>query len=510
MGVLSNNILTIIEPTIELDAFEIPDIESGNIDGDNASDRNKKGPNVSKIAGGNFPSVRINEYDFNQNDILFFNLIIGESFLPELRVSVEDSKGVFSLSQYPKDGDVLSLYIRSTDEEVYKPIRMDFDIINVDAPPVNNQSQAAPPDNDVDPAVDPIIFTFECRVKIPGLFKEVCQSYNNDTSFNHLLNVADELNIGFASNITDTSDEMNRIIAYDTLYRFINNTTKTSYKTDNHFFTSYIDPYYYLNFVDVNNQLKYDNQLEETLVSLIDSLDELGTDTDVETIGEGKLFLTNLDKGVTGTSRYINAYSLQGSPAEVTLQNGYKRVLQYYDSNDKEYRQFDINPLISENLPDDLYPLRGRQDEQRFKEEIKYKYMGKQSSNTHENYHFAKLHNRQNIVELNKMYMRVELETANMSLYTMQKIPLIIYETNEKRINALNQREDKNRDNGTPRANDVSDIADNNTVNYGAPKLNQFLTGTYVIGSIEYIYTRGMSSIKQNLKMLRREWPQRI
>jgi hypothetical protein len=250
--------------------------------------------------------------------------------------------------------------------------------------------------------------------------------------------------------------------------------------------------------------------MEDTLVSLVSSLNQTRNFTDVETIGEGKLFLTNLEKGSIGTTRYITAYSLQNNAAEVTLTNGYKRIIQYYDDTDREYRKFDINPLISENLPEDLYPLRGRSDENRFKEEIKYKYAGKQSSNTHENYYFAQLHNHQNAVELNKLYMNVELEKANMGLYNMQKIPILIYETSEKRINVLSQREDKNRDEGNPRQDDKSDIADSNGLQYGAPKLNQFLTGTYMIGQIEYIYTRGAPAISQRLKLLRREWPQVI
>lgn len=511
MGVLTNNILTIIEPTIELDTFDIPDIESGNQSGSTTNDRNKSNnPNASRVAGGNYPAIRINEYDFNHNDIVFFNLDIGGSFLPELRVSVEDSKGVFNLSQYPKDGDTLSLYIRSADEEVYKSIRMDFDILNVDAPPVSDQSQSAPADNESDPTIDPVVFSFECRVKIPGIFKEVCKSYGSNTLFNHLIDVADELKIGFASNVEDTDDEMSRIIAYDTIFKFITNNTKTSYKSDNHFFMSFIDAYYYLNFVDINNQLKYDNNMEETLVSLTDSLNDQSKYTDAETIGEGKLFLSNLQKGLQGTTRYVGAHSLQNNAAEVTLQNGYKKVLQYYDVNDTLYRQFDINPLISEDLPADLYPLRGRSDENRFKEEIKFKYLGKQSSNTHENYLFAQLHNHQNMMELDKLYMTVELETANMALYTMQKIPILIYETSEKRVNALNQREEKNRDSGQPRSNDLSDVGDTEGLAYGSPKLNQFLTGTYVIGQIEYIYSRGNASIKQKLKLFRREWPQVI
>lgn len=503
MSVISNNILTITEPTIELDPFDIVDIESG-------KDPWKNNTKASKVTGGLYPAIRINEYDFQQNDVRFFNLTIG-NFLPELRVAVTDSKGVFNLGSYPKDGDVLMLYIRSADEEVYKPIRMDFDIINVEAPPVSNVSQGAPRTNESNPSLTPVTYTFECRVKVPDLFTEKCKGYDENTWFNHLEEISTELKIGFASNVEDTSDSMSRICAYDTNAKFIIDHTKTSYKSDNHFFTSYIDPYYYMNLVDINNQLQYDPNLEDSLVSLMNDLSEMAG-RDEPAIADTKLYLTNLEKGATGTDKYIEAYALINNAAEVTLLNGYKRTIQYYDDSDKEYRQFKIDPLTSENLPLDLHPLRGRMDEDRYKSEVKYKYLGNQSSivsngNTHENFLYTQIHNYQNQRELDKLFLIVELQKANMSLYCWQKIPIIIYETDAKRTEILKKREENQKDIGAEPAVKQGDDGDSPKEMYGAPKVNEFLTGIYAIGQIEYTYSRGFAGIKQKLRLVRREWP---
>lgn len=508
MSVISNNILTVTEPTIELDTFDIPDIESGNEGG--STDSNKKRDKLSKIAGGLYPAIRINEYDFNQNDIRFFNLTIGD-FLPELRVSVTDSRGVFNLSSYPKDGDVLMLYIRSSDEEVYKPIRMDFDIINVDAPPVSNSSQGAPAENQSNPALKPVTYTFECRVKIPGMFTEECKGYDNMSWFDTLLEISESLKIGFASNVDDTSDNMSRICAYDTNRKFILDHTASCYKSDNHFFTTYIDPYYYINLVDINNQMQYDDNLEESLVSLLNDLTDTKNNNE-PAIAESKLFLSNLEKGLMGTDKYIHAYSLENNAAEVTLLNGYKRTVQYYDDSDKVYRQFKIDPLTSDNLPDNLHPLRGRNDEDRYKKEVKYKYLGNQSSvesdgNTHENFLYSQVHNFQNQRELDKLYLVAELPKANMGLYCWQKVPIIIYETDAKRTSAMKKKEENQEDlSGQPSVKQGED-GDSTTEMYGSPKINEFLTGVYAISRIEYTYNRGSSAIKQKLRLVRREWP---
>jgi hypothetical protein len=50
MGAIANNILTVTEPTIKLEKFEIIDIESGAED-DKSSDK------MSKFTGDQFPAI---------------------------------------------------------------------------------------------------------------------------------------------------------------------------------------------------------------------------------------------------------------------------------------------------------------------------------------------------------------------------------------------------------------------------------------------------------------------
>jgi hypothetical protein len=55
-----------------------------------------------------------------------------------------------------------------------------------------------------------------------------------------------------------------------------------------------------------------------------------------------------------------------------------------------------------------------------------------------------------------------------------------------------------------------SEKSDNITDQYGAPQLDKYLTGIYVIAGIEYEYKTGYKAIKQKLKLYRREWPNPI
>ncbi len=511
MGAVTRNILTITEPTIKVDPFDIPDIESGQGNGNN----DKKSANkdkLSKHAGDLSPAIRINEYDFGGEQILAFHLTI-DSFLPSLTVTVSDSKGVFSKSQYPKDGDVLMLFIRSKDEEIFKPIRMDFDIINVDAPPVSNTGQSMESPTEGGKTNEEVTYTFECKAKIPDLLAEECFGYPEDTSFNHFEKVATEMKIGFASNVTDTDDKMPRLCPYDTRMKFIRDYTESAYLDDDSFFTSYIDLYYYLNLVNINDQLKYDEEMEETIVSTLKDQTKRKNDSEENNGTSGKLYLTNLEKGNTGTNRYINAYSMVNSAGLITLKNGYARTIQYYDDDTREYTSFKIEPSITENLPEDLIPLRGRNDEDRYKTQVKYKYLGRQSGvenegNSHTNYQYARINNYQNNQDIYKMYLTVEIQNANMALYRFQKVPLLMYETDQKKSKIDEMREQQAADGGAQRADkDKLEKGNSKTNNSNMPTVNKYLTGVYVIGKIEYSYSSNDQGIKQTLTMLRREWP---
>ncbi len=65
MSATEFNILTITEPAIELEPFEIADSESDPGDGEGP----KNLPESSTFMGDTYPAIRVNSYDFNKDDI---------------------------------------------------------------------------------------------------------------------------------------------------------------------------------------------------------------------------------------------------------------------------------------------------------------------------------------------------------------------------------------------------------------------------------------------------------
>ena len=117
---------------------------------------------------------------------------------------------------------------------------------------------------------------------------------------------------------------------------------------------------------------------------------------------------------------------------------------------------------------------------------------------------YSVVQNYQNNQEIHKMGMTIELDTINPALLRYTRIYCYIVEYADAIKEALTGggegEEGANPDEAT-RKTTAEEDAEPEYV------LNEFLTGFYVIGGIEYIY-RGPGPLRMKLHLLRREfWP---
>ncbi len=124
-SIVERNILTVIEPAIELDPMEILDVESDSTNSDDGTIKEK----LSKFSQV-VPDIRINGYDVQMDRLNLFTLK-NDAFYPTIKIQFADVDGFFTSRFYPKDGDLIQLNIRSQgDETTFKPIRIDFTIVD--------------------------------------------------------------------------------------------------------------------------------------------------------------------------------------------------------------------------------------------------------------------------------------------------------------------------------------------------------------------------------------------
>jgi hypothetical protein len=317
-------------------------------------------------------------------------------------------------------------------------------------------------------------------------------------------------------------------------------TVGSAYKDEDSFFDWYIDPYYYLCLVNVNKQFSLEDKTEE--VNISDAFPMSGMmgqkDKDDPDQQKGSLVLTNLNN-MSGKNVFIEAYSFENNSGSVWLNNGYKRFAQWLNIEEEsiEYQQAFVDPFTTPGAEDNFRLLKGRKADgppnfpkPLYLNESRYKWMGKQGGlsfggNVHDNYCYAQVLNHQNLQELKKTRLIVDLEGMNHYLYKYQRIPVMIYDSSvnqnagnmQTRDTALGE-EGKPNDpttatgmfagagNSTSEQKDTPDATNKKQPEVQDQVKNEFLSGYYVIADMKFKYTLG-EGVKQRLTLIRREWP---
>ncbi len=490
-SIVERNILTIIEPAIELDPLEIFDVESGS-DNSMGAEMKEKPSKVSSY----IPLVRVNNYELQGDRLNFFSLK-NDGFYPTCKIIFEDVDGFFTARFYPKDGDIIQVNIRSQgDETTFKPIRIDFTIVDI-KPIGGGGGQEANK------------YMVLGRMFVPNLFTENVEYEEDVTSFDALLNIAEKLKLGYASNIEETADQMTWTNPNDTTETWIQDIVANSYLNDETFFTAYIDPYYYLTLVDVNRFFSQEGAIEASQTfsqNAGDNFSAEGADGQEDNFPN---YLSNMIQ-MQGGARYISKHQMVNKSGEISKANGYKRYTQYWDLNAKEWVSEFVDPLTN-NTPGMIPATKGRiidgEVEGPRNDQVKYKYLGTQGDNVHPEFQYSTVLNYQNITEINKIGMVIDLDTVNPALVRYSRIYVQILEYGSPVQNTLLNPSNRELEGEQTPQTRSSDETGNDAQTSGNQNgvVNEYLTGFYVIAGVEWILTKP-GVLRMRLKLQRREF----
>jgi len=470
---LERKIQKITVPTIAID-------EMGMINQDDPNNPLFSTDQKTKQSGSLYPLIQINNYKFTENELMSFSLDLTE-FIPIVNVVVGCHDGVFLSKNYPKDGDPLSVFIRSRIDE-FNPIRCDFEIENIASYP------------SADSSGNKAMYSITASLRVPSLHAEFCKAFKDQNSWDALLSVASDMKLGFASNETITNDKMTWLCAFDSYKKFTTDITKASYKDDDSFFTTWIDHYYILNFVNVNNQFGEEFEIDEAY-EVLNAQKDFNKGQELEKF-DTKILLSN-HKNLRGHGNWISGYTLLNNCGEVVQANGYRRYVQFYDMGlsgdpNTKYQSYFVEPLSTKGT-DDKILLRGRiKEPEIYKNQNKNKFLGIQISNpvgaVHENYMHAIVNNWQNKQEIEKMILHVTLTKCNFNLYRGQRVPVLL----------LNQD-----GNIRQKITQDPDLADEGV----QMSKDKFLSGYYYIIGMNITWSDEDVNFFQDLYLARREWP---
>jgi hypothetical protein len=453
-----------------------------------------------KYFGLHFPYISINGYNVSRFLDNFF--LDTSGFLPVVNFTFSPSETVFISVNYPKDGDIVSVYLRSPGE-IYQPLRMDFKILSV----LGDVSSKYSP-NGIDSNGRYFKFNIVAECYIPGLYTARIKSFKSQNSSDCLLEVSQDLNLGFSTNERSTVDKMTWLCPNYSYYDFIQEVCNRAYKDDeSSFFDCWIDLYYNLNFVNLGTQFSFDGICKE-IVRIVPGYSSAGTQTDSAFPGTptpdpiNVPLIFNNSTGLGTIPFFINGYTLISYSGANSNAMGYITEIGFYDETSteknpsKKYVKYDIESQTPEDITTGLVLQKGRARDKKYKEEKRREWMGVLNSNpgqkegVHVNYFQAKYQNLINLNDSNKMYLEIELDNYFPGVYKGQVVPVSIYV-----FDGMDMRQQN-----------VGNLANRSSNNDLQPTKDEFLSGNYVIMGIQLNWNKYGGGIKQKLILGRRSW----
>ncbi|MFM2392691.1 MAG: hypothetical protein RLZZ546_673 [Bacteroidota bacterium] len=384
--------------------------------------------------------------------------LTSNEFIPTLQVYFKDETAEMINSGFALDNTVISLYIDSRTKDdsgspALRPIRMDFKISDYNYMEEEN------------------LFYVQGIPDIDGLYVQDIKSYPNKTSFQCLKELCQKIKLGFRSNVADTNDSMTWLNMSLENHAFIKDVTKRVYKGDNSFFTSFVDYYYSLNLVDVEQCMKESIDQQGLLTASDEGIDE----SNAQIVSD--LYIISSKYYNNRYNNLYESYEVLNQSTKVSIANGYKSIVHYYDRTGNweqkagTFLRFNLETntdgkgIVLKSFPNDT------KDDGFFKNNVKRIYLQPLDvDNTHTNFNFAYVLNEYNNNEIDKVKIKVTMRNPNFNFYKYQKI----------KVNVMN-------------------------ISAGQEEIfNERLTGGWLIKEINYYYTPN-EGLKQELEMVKRE-----
>lgn len=472
------------------------------------------GNEVSNEFGLTFPVIRINDVMVPRFNIK--SMIISSSgFVPTISLTIVYDNTTFISKNMPKDGDMVSVYLR-TNTNALSYLRNDFIITSCTVTAKRNNNSTTR-------------IYISGKMFIPELdSSQFCESFIG-TSKDVLKQLATKYKIGFAFNDFDDTNDFQNWIKTEPGTKFIEDIVEHAWKDETSFFKAWIDLYYNLCYVNVNKFLlstENEETVDVTFATNTLAIENLvNNDTGIENAKLSPKVLTNA-MDFKDTPFYIKKWEPVNASSSVSLREGYSTYTytfshnqKYLNSNQTQcFEELHNIPAYDQSKTDSFILLRGRSkyDKNKNPESEKARvnhdfvntyiniewtgveytlheddlktHQNKWTGNVHKNYARAPYHNKQNLKELDKMYITVECDGLNLQIMRGERVPVYIIHNNTLDEGSYNDFSE----NDLPR------------------DVNRFYTGYYIVDDIEIEYhpgSGGTTNYTTSYTLKRREWP---
>lgn len=474
------------------------------------------------------PLVYINDFLIPQTNITNFCLDYS-SFLPQVMVEFVDMTNELLSTNIPKPGSYIKVYIGAYDDIHYRPIRQDFIITNI--------SKTNKTGGDYQNLRNPLKYKITGTLNVPLGFKRGSWSSGNQTACKVISHISQMMGLGFATNFEkdDDKDYKNEINMMKwqndqnkSYFDFIKHVTKHACHSPYTFFTSFIDQYYYLNFVECRRLLSHGGKLENTkqiiYSSIKSNMREKNKSVDENEKKEDFYFISNSEE-YKGWTNYIEEYYELNDGYSV-MSDGYSKYVgcssnwwkELWNKNnikihirpiDNLYRDRNgiIKPLPYKIKKDTYIPLNLIETTNNdYRQQLNsytnptsanslVDFDGEKIDNVHKLYYYAQVQNDFQMKFLKKCGISVRLQNYNPSITKYSRIWVEIYDMH--RNSSVNIRKDDRVDDLSEsivktylkeKNDDIIIFDDERGKDNEYQVFNRSLSGWYVVTEMKILY----------------------
>ena len=475
------------------------------------------------------PVVYVNDFLIPQTNITNFYLDYS-SFMPQVMVEFVDMTNELLSTNIPKPGSYIKVYVGGNgDENYYKPIRQDFIITNI----IKTNKTGG----DYQNLRNPLKYKISGILNVPLGFRKTTWSSSEINARQAMFNMSNLLGLGFATNYNTNStvDVMRWVNTQNKSYcDFLKEISQHSVYSPYTFFTSFIDQYYVLNYIECRRLLSHGGNKTDTpqmiyncILPEIDEKKSKKTDDDLGN-GDQRLsyyFISN-SLEFKGWTNYIEEY-YEINDGYALLSDGYRKTVTYSDKSgfinlfsknynflltpiDNLYR--DVNTknimLLPTNVNYDTYiPLNLRQTTNPAYFESQKIYddpaaaesavdLGEvDTSNNFPLYFYAPLQNEFQMKNLKKCGLCVRLQNYNPSITKFSRIWVDIYDMHRNSTTQIRENprveklpESKAKDYLLKKNRNIIIFDNETTKDTEEQSFNRSLSGWYVVTEMKIIY----------------------
>ena len=394
--------------------------------------------------------------------------ICNDKILPYIDIEFIDTNYVIIDDNFPLDDSVISIFVKPSDDTLM-PIRMDFKIFEFYA---NKDTKGQ----------ETMTFIIKGYINVDDLYLLDFKAYEG-TSYDVIREMCKEYGLGFATNVSSTSDKMTWLNFNEYNLKFINNIILHSYKGDDTFLFGYIDFYYNFNYVDIETALK------EDVSKQVNINDNKKYDKDQPAQVTPLTLSNHPDK--ESTNMFISSYLVDNKSTSTNINSVYNNFVTYYDQGEMAYRSYLLDAISDTSDGNSIIMKGGGKDNNVLCTAQKnYDWYGKiDTDNVHKNYLYAGLQNKNNLDFLQKLKLVVVLDKPNFNLYRFQKVNVELYNMSKTSDEIPNANSNTIKEQGYDQYKE---------------KIIHKLSGEWLITGINFVFDRADGN-HQEITLIKRE-----